>query len=523
MEDKAVLNEVIISPSDPARQLILEAIAKIPENYPSFEEHHEGFLREQTSWKSMPDSLLYVVESTLEVLKAPYTKPARKGQVKVLKSRRYDTKGLDSIAMKIIAGTHHSHRFDAVARRDLFINNDKPFGFEIIDTTRNQGENVIKIAFQHRKKSPFGTVYISEKSKGFVRLEAEYNGNFPLEFMSGSQRTSLLYETAYFKAEDSLFRFLKSDYETFFKKNGDTLILSSQFVATSHRRDSTKIPYLQQFQRSSSILEKEEVYDSAFWSSSNIVLPDAATEKLFNRGSPTRAYVLENKKLKLFRVLSKINLSYSLQLSPLKIRAYAVNYSNEALSITRSSSANSNQLSYALGGSLLYEVTPKFSIGYSAEDPINHRGVSSRDLMVMTDFNLNPKARPIRFSPTLKIGRQQINSLLGTYPTEASFEVKGTIFDSNKTEVFASQRNWRVQPGFRLEIEKSRRLSFFAGTSYTILLTSQKGLFFRETDAFFLTRKTQFLKNGSESLVIESPKNLLKNTVSIELGIIMKI
>ena len=523
-EDQQMLREVVVLPVDYARRLIREAIEKIPENYPSFEEHHIGFLREQTSWKSDEDRLLYVVEANLESTKNSYQKTSRSGDVKVLKSRRYNTNGLDSIFFKIIAGTHHTHRFDEVAKRDLFLKNDHSYDFEIVDTLRNQGENVIKITFKHKNESPNGNVFIEESSRAFVRFEIDYDSNFPV-FYRDRGRIYFEFNTDYFKAEDSLWRFLKSDYQTFFKKNGDTLILKSSFITTSHQKDASKIPYPEQFQRSSSVLEKVEIYDSAFWKNFNILLPDPTIEKAFKRGSPQGTGISTpealSKKEKFFKILSRLQLSYGAHFSGVDVSPHSTVYSNGSLSIAENEQAIDNQIAFSLSSSITYEVTPKLFIGYSNESPLNQRGITSHDFLALAAFNVNPKARPILLMPSLRMGHQQINALLDAYHSDGSFEVNGTTFDSEKTELFLSQRNVRIQPGLRIGIEKSRRTTFFLGANYDLPIHGKHGLFFREVNEFFLFRKTQFLETGNEGLNMETSDDLLKSDLSMELGILI--
>jgi len=523
-EDLRMLREVVVVPKDYARQLIKEAVARISENYPSWQERHNGFLREQTSWISDPDSLLYVVEATLESTKSTYEKSTKSGELKVTKSRRYNTRGLDSVFTKIVAGTHHTYRFDAVARRDLFLKNDDPFDFTIEDTLRSQGDNIIEVNFSHKNESPFGTVLIEEKSKAIASMEVNYPTNFPVSY-ADSERIYFEYKVHYFKAPDSFWRFLKSDYQTHFRKKGDTLMLASSYIATSHERNDESIPYLERFQSTSAVLENEETYESTFWQNYNIMAADEKTELLFQRGSPSITDTLLvkklDKKLKFFNALSRLRLSYDFQLTAVEVAPYNITYANPSLNISESEVSVSNKLSYAYSFSILYETLPKLWIGYSNGVTFDNSGISSHDLMAMSEINLNPKGRPISLAPWVRIGHQRTNVFLDSYSSENEFQVDGKKFDSGQTEVYLSQKSFRVQPGLRFTIEKSERTTFFIGAAYNLPLTSTDGLYFRETDQFFLTRKKKFLKNGNETLQIDAPQELLQNTLTVEFGILL--
>ena len=58
-KDITQLNEVIVTQRDYAKELIVNAIKAIPNNYPIVEERHTGFTRETTRWKGRKKTNLY--------------------------------------------------------------------------------------------------------------------------------------------------------------------------------------------------------------------------------------------------------------------------------------------------------------------------------------------------------------------------------------------------------------------------------------------------------------------------------
>ena len=121
------------------------------------------------------------------------------------------------------------------------------------------------------------------------------------------------------------------------------------------------------------------------------------------------------------------------------------------------------------------------------------------------------------------MGYQQLNYFVDNYTTSQDFKIKGKTFDSGKTDVFLSQRNFRLQTSLTIRIEKSTRTGFFISANDNHPFHSQTGLTFIETDAFFLFREKQFLKRGNESLLINTRgNNLLKNNISANAGILLR-
>ena len=118
-EDLVILNAVEIIPRDYAREAVLNAIAAIPNNYPNQEERLSGFIREITyDQENGLDQPYYIAETVVESIKKPYVKKHTAGDVTIIEGRNFQGEGLDTLQTGIYAGSHHVHRFDAVARRE---------------------------------------------------------------------------------------------------------------------------------------------------------------------------------------------------------------------------------------------------------------------------------------------------------------------------------------------------------------------------------------------------------------------
>lgn len=515
-EDIIELEEVAITPIDYARELIEKAIMAIPQNYPTFEEHHIGFFRESTSWNSHDYQPIYVVESTLETHKNSYKGSIKSGTVKLLKSRSYNTNGMDSIATRIIAGPHHTHRFDVVAAKSLFFNDLNNFDFEIIDTVKYLNKNLFEVSFKHNKDSPYGKVFVLDGSYAFVKFEVMYPTNFPFSYWD-RDRISFQYTTQYFMDIDSLWRFSQSEYQTYFKKNGDTLILSSNYVTTSHTQDSSEIVYLDRLQKSVSILDKTKRYDSTFWENYNIILPDSTTEALFKKqgNSPSKE---ERERPKIFDILDKMRTSLALVYTPISLKSHNVSFSNTEFAIDESHESQSVK-AINLSSAIQYEWKKSLFIGLNSTMTLSDPSNSTLDLQLLKEINLNPNGRPITLSPSMAFGYQQLSRKIGNFESQSNFKIDGKKFDSGHTDIAIQQRGFRLLPSLSLGIEKSHRLQYFISAGYNIPIQQKTGLYFDETDQFFLRQKNAFLKNGEEGLTIQSTSNLFENSWTFSAGV----
>lgn len=70
-----------------------------------------------------------------------------------------------------------------------------------------------------------------------------------------------------------------------------------------------------------------------------------------------------------------------------------------------------------------------------------------------------------------------------------------------------------------LEIEKNSKYKFIFSLGYNFTLSEKSGLYFDETDQFFLKQKNAFLRNGNEGLLITGSDDILTNQWSLSFGV----
>lgn len=510
------LKEVIVVPRDYGKELIINAIKAIPSNYPSDAERHRGFFRETTSWEKNKKPI-YVAEAVIEAIKKPYNNQNRLGHVEIIEFRKFESNQSDSLKTKIYAGAHHIHRFDVVARRDAFLGNPNGFKYKIKDTLRQQGKDIYKVYFEKKNKL-FGHVYIMDSIFAIVKLD--FNDR-SFSKLPGKKREYLNYTIAYEQGDDKLWRFKHSQYNTAFKENGELLKLVSNYVTTDVQINETDISYSNRLQFGDILLDESKEYKPNFWNNYNIILSSQESESAFASIDYSQNKQNRKKSNKLINIINNLRLDMMLKWTPYQVGTYALSYSNEDLEIQQND-VFSNRQAWGFSYSLYYKVKSDLFLGYASESRISKSGITSHDIIVLKEFNLNPNGRPISIGGGLKLGYQELNTFLNRYDDTRAFEVKEKSIDSDKIDVFLTQRSYRWQPIIALKIENNHQLSFILSTGYNFQLNEKTGLLFHEKSGFFLSRKKIFLENGNENLVIDYDGDLLKNNFSISAGISYK-
>lgn len=507
------LQEIIITTSNRGKELIKNAIAAIPKNYPKFEERHTGFFRELTYWKEQQP--IYITETLIESVKRPYVNMHKRGDVKIVEFRKYESKLLDSLDMRIYAGAHHIHRFDIVSRRAAFLRNPNAYKYKITDTLQMQGKDVFKIHFRNKDKLS-GNVYILDSS--YAIIKANFNHHLFTNLLpSNRHRKYLNYTVSYEQGNDKVWRFKHSNYETAFKRNGGEIKITSEYVTTQTEPNKTDIAYLDKLQYGDILLNESTVYKPNFWDNYNIILPNKKHEDLFKSINHSKKERHQNKSKKWATIFSRLRQEISFTMTPVDIASNRVSFNNTGLNITQSLSSSRENV-YGISYSLLYELKPNFFLGYAGETKISKNGVSSYDLSLIRRININPNKRPLFVILGINFGYQKNKHFLGDFNVLKGFNVNGKSFGSGKTAVFLSQKNIRLQPKLSLSFEKNHNFNFKFAVGYNIPFNKKSGLVFQEKEGFFLFRKNTFVENGTGNLAIEHSDDLIKNNVSISAG-----
>lgn len=517
-EDINQLNQIVIiadNSRDYAKELIEKAIKAIPQNYPNRSERHTGFLRESTTWDQNDQEPIYIAEAVVKSIKEDYRKRNRSGDVELIEFRKYKSTEVDSLHTRIYAGSHHIHRFDMVARREAFLSKPDNYNYTITDTLRQDGKDIYEVLVE-KKNENSARVYIQDETFAIVKADITLSSNFG---KVGAYREFFNFTVTYKQSEDRLWRFSNSYYTTAFRKKGRLLNLISEYVTTDIDTQETKIPYVDRLQFSEILLDKNKAYNPNFWDNYTIISPDETSEALFASIDYSKLDENGDETDDIPIFVKKMSFEYGLSWTAIDIAASDVSYTHPDVNILQSNGATTKG-SASVVFSLFYELKPHFLIGYTNEGKLSRTGSISNDIILASNFNLNPNGRPIRVSPRLHFGYQRIDQFLERFEQDNDININGEQINGEKVDAFLYERGFRLKPNVVFSVEQSKRLSFSLSVGYNISFDSENGVLFLEKKSSSFFPKRVFVENGDDNLNISSnQERVLQNTFSLNAGI----
>lgn len=169
-----MLDEVIVNGRNP-RELIKEAIRKIPVNYSHETNQLTGFYRE-TSRKRK--HYINIAEAVIALYKTPYTQDANRDRVRILKGRRLLSLKLnDTLAVKLLGGPITSIYLDVAKNPDLLLYSKilPYYDFHFEEPTAINKRPQYVVSFMPNCKLPYGLyygkLYIDKEHLSFTRAE----------------------------------------------------------------------------------------------------------------------------------------------------------------------------------------------------------------------------------------------------------------------------------------------------------------------------------------------------------------
>ncbi|MEM6523452.1 MAG: carboxypeptidase-like regulatory domain-containing protein [Bacteroidota bacterium] len=520
-EDVKQLQNVVITPWDYASELVENAIKRIPENYANRSEKHIGFFREYASWgDSTKFDPIYVAESTIEAIKRSYDRVQKKGVVRLLESRKFSKSNLDSLRTEFYSGPHKLFSFDVVANRYAFLGKPKKYSYRIIDTLKVNGGHLFKVSFE-KKNEYSGFIYIADLSYAITKIEF-IRTQYPNINLENRGRKYQDFYISYEKGEDKKWRLKNVVYNTGFNRHSQDFTLKREYVTTEVSSDTNPIPYEERIHFNDIYLKNTAEYDPDFWEGQNIILPEPKIDSLFKlpphlKKEDTEIELIE-KKQRIADIYSRLSLSYGVAYSPFQIANYDLIYGNPQFELVESSQ-NKSRSSVAISAGISYRTGPHYVVSLRSVQALTKHRINSIDLELGRIINLNPGGRPIVLVPKIQLGEQRVKYSLCSIDSENIFRVDNKEFDSGKTNLFIEQRGIRLQPMISLEIEKNPKYRFVFSAGYNFMLSQKSGLYFDETDQFFLKQKNAFLRNGKEGLSIISSDDVLRNQWNFSLTI----
>lgn len=297
-----ILSEVVVNGRNP-RELVEEAIRKIPANYSAEADRLTGFYRE-TSRKRR--HYINIAEAVIDLHKTPYTQNADRDRVRILKGRRLlSPKASDTLAVKLLGGPNASIYLDVVKNPDLLLSPEilPCYDFHFEEPTAIDKRPQYVVSFTPNRKLPYalyyGKFYIDKEHLSFTRAEF---------FLDTSDRYKATQAILHSKPFGLRFRPVEVAYQVNYTDyNGKTYLnyvrneirfkcdwrrklfatsyaVVSEMVVTDVELSATNIPIREAFSKDQIFSDDASLFfDKDFWGNYNIIKPDESLEKAVGR------------------------------------------------------------------------------------------------------------------------------------------------------------------------------------------------------------------------------------------------
>ena len=298
------LNEVVVM-ADNARDLVMRAISKIPNNYSKQPELYRCFYREAAMKRQ---HYICVAEGIVDMYKSGYGHDDNRDRVAIYKGRRLlSPKSSDTLGVKVLGGPVVPIQLDVVKNTDFLLNTEDlshyDLKMEASTTIGDSRQYVVSIA--PRVSLPFalyyGKLYIDQESLAFTRVELSLDMSDrykatevmlvrkPLGVRFKPKEMSMLVD--YRQDADGLTRI--SYIRTLFRFNCDwkRRLFATSFTAccelvvtNTTNRDVKPIRGRESFDQRDAFFDKVDYFrDPDFWRDYNIIEPSESLDKAINR------------------------------------------------------------------------------------------------------------------------------------------------------------------------------------------------------------------------------------------------
>ncbi len=509
--DTRLLNEVVIKPTD-VRELILEAVRKIPQNYPGQPTMLTGFYRESLRYDSV--NYIYISEATLRARKESYEDANHKGQVKILKARKKEFE--DSLqALKKIhfyAGPHVMHRRDFVINRFDFVNESKikNYVYTIEKITSLNDQEIYEISFEPIAKSCSfqGTLFLDVSSGAFIRATVKLTD-------TGLQREKRLGEFSRFLSREFLINYMQIENKKWVIQNiwqqgslkinqlDHAVTYANEFVTTEvDTTDTWPISYDERFQYRDFFIEEANNLDPAFWENFNILKENDFIRQIQDRELNAKSLstdyspAINNSEA----VTIKRRIKYSVDLGLLSIFP---GYSGANVNLTTNDFNTSavikspDPVIMGLYSSLDIQLKNDFILGLGSTGTFGKLAFDNISLGIGHTISTKIGTRP--FYVINSVGFSYNNLRLPLGEIEVPLTIKGKKLD-NDIDVRMQKIYYSIQPSVKLWLELTHKWNFFVTANFLLNVNTQDRILFKEKDGFFLTRKSASLKTTDSSL-----------------------
>ncbi len=301
--NSVMLDEVVIRPDD-ARQLVLQAINKIEQNYPGESQRLTGFYREAIRQRR---DYVSIIEAIVDIDQTPYGKRSATDRVKVIQGRKSgEVKKMDTLLVKLQGGPHVSMLLDVVKNRHILLSKEwlDAYVYEYEEMVKIENEANYVISFKPRFEYPFplyyGKLYISVDRLAITMAEFSLDlddvdkaiQNFvvkkPARLRFTPTRTNYL--VTYKEIDGKYYlNYVRNELEFFAdwkRKIFRTryVIMSEMAITELKGEQEDKLRYRDSFHRRHILADMVPVYfDKDFWGSYNVIEPEESIESAIRK------------------------------------------------------------------------------------------------------------------------------------------------------------------------------------------------------------------------------------------------
>lgn len=515
------LNEVIVSSS--ARQLVEEAIRKIPDNYSNQSILIRGILSEKN--KQIRNENLYELKAIISGKIPAYQTNEKEIDTKIDAFEKRSAYELDTIEYVRWGGTGKIiEYFDFVKQRVscIDLHKTKNYKYFIQDIIQKAGRPTYKILVSkvNKKKQVVGNIFIDQESLAFESFDFFKNEedstnkkNLATKTINESYITQYkLYQSKWYLSE------IKVSLER--EHKGIPTYINVNFLATEY--DSTNIDplsYQEKYQNAELLSNRNNSGTNEQWLNIQSKIPTDKSDYLhfdpINSRKNTETTTL-NKSVIPFSKLPKLSLKLGLTSNPLTSQFQSIDQTSMinspvGYSIPLERFTQTNDLpSFNYG--FLIRVWKNLEIGFDMVTRIGYYNNSKpTNLYYTLQYSLitNKKHRPISISPNINYGSHSIKRNLGEFTsTQQQREFLGLNDEKLKVQMQTEINSLTL--GLDIGLELNKRKYFLLGFKYTIPGNDLKeDWVFRETKGIF--------SNHEKRINNEKPYYRFNHTFSISL------
>lgn len=510
--DIKMLSEIIVRPID-TRELILEAVKKIPQNYPSRPIMLTGFYRESLRYDSA--NYIYISEAILKARKESYNEANHKGQVKLLKARKKEFE--DSLqALKKIhfyAGPHLIHSRDFVINRFDFVNESKikKYNYTIKNITLFNNREVYEISFKPNTMGGTfeGTLFLDVDSGAIIRAYYKLTN-------AGLRQENAFGKLSRFLNREFLINFMQVGTNRWVVQNiwqqgtlkvnalNNNIIYANEFVTTEvDTTNTSSFLYDERFQYGDFFIDKANNLDPSFWDNFNILKENSfihqIQDKEVNAKSISTDYSPVINKTESTRI-AKRKVKYSFDLA---VTSIFPDYSNSNVNLTGNgfniSAFIESPSPVTLGFYSSFEVhlQKNFRLVFGSVSSFGNLAFDNVSIGVGHRITTKIKTRPLCFISGFNFSYNNLRLPIGV--VEGPLSINDKILNDD-LDVKMQKTFYSFQPSVKLSLELSRRWDFFVSANFLLNLNSVDKILFKEKEGFFLTRKSSSLNTIDSSV-----------------------